>query len=68
MKMLLKEKDEQLCARIRIIILRQWMKIKSQVKSLVKYGCFIYEAVSLDYCKKGYMFIANSKILQKCYN
>ena len=64
MKAFLKETDEHLRARIRMIIWKQWKKAKTQVKNLVKCGYSIDEARGLAYCRKGYMFIAHSKTLQ----
>ncbi len=37
---------------------------KRQIKNLVKCGYTSDEAKGLAYCRKGYMFIAHSKILQ----
>lgn len=64
MKTFLKETDEHLRARIRMIIWKQWKKPKTQIKNLVKCGYSIDEARGLAYCRKGYMFISHSKILQ----
>ena len=64
MKKLLIKTDEHLRARIRMIIWKQWKKPKTQIKNLVKGGYSIDEARGLAYCRKGYMFIAHSKILQ----
>lgn len=64
MKTFLKETDEHLRARIRMIIWKQWKKPKTQIKNLAKCGYSIDEARGLAYCRKGYMFISHSKILQ----
>lgn len=64
MKTFLKEVDEHLRARIRAIIWKQWKKPKTQIKNLVKCGYSIDEARGLTYCRRGYMFISHSKILQ----
>ncbi len=64
MKTFLKEMDEHLRVRIRMIIWKQWKKPKTQIKNLVKCGYSIDEARGLAYCRKGYMFISHSKILQ----
>lgn len=64
MKTFLKETDEHLRARIRMIVWKQWKKTKTQIKNLVKCGYSIDEARGLAYCRKGYMFISHSKILQ----
>ena len=64
MKTFLTEIDEHLRARIRMIIWKQWKKPQRQIKNLVKCGYSVDEARGLTYCRKGYMFIAHSKILQ----
>lgn len=64
MKTFLKEIDEHIRARIRVIIWKQWKSPKTQIKNLVKCGYSIDEARGLAYCRKGYMFISHSKILQ----
>ena len=64
MKKFLKETDEHLRARIRMIIWKQWKKPKTQIKNLVKCGYSVDDARGLAYCRKGYMFISHSKILQ----
>ena len=64
MKKFLIKTDEHLRARIRMIIWKQWKKPKTQIKNLIKCGYSIDEARGLTYCRKGYMFIAHSKILQ----
>lgn len=64
MKTFLKETDEHLGARIRVIIWKQWKKPKTQIKNLVKCGYSPDEARGLAYCRKGYTFIGHSKILQ----
>lgn len=64
MKKFLIKTDEHLRARIRMIIWKQWKRPKTQIKNLMKCGYSIDEARGLAYCRKGYMFIAHSKILQ----
>ena len=64
MKTFLRGIDEHLRARIRAIIWKQWKIPKRQIKNLVKCGYTPDEARGLAYCRKGYMFIAHSKILQ----
>ena len=64
MKKFLIKTDEHLRARIRMIIWKQWKKPKTQIKNLMKCGYSIDEARGLGYCRKGYMFISHSKILQ----
>ena len=64
MKKFLIKTDEHLRARIRVIIWKQWKKPKTQIKNVMKCGYSIDEARGLAYCRKGYMFISHSKILQ----
>ena len=64
MKNFLIKTDEHLRARIRMIIWKQWKKPKTRIKNLMKCGYSIDEARGLAYCRKGYMFISHSKILQ----
>ena len=64
MKAFLKETDEHLRARIRMVIWKQWKNPKTQIKNLVKCGYLEDEARGLAYCRRGYMFISHSKILQ----
>ena len=56
--------DSWLHRRIRQLLWKQWKKPKTQIKNLVKCGYSIDEARGLAYCRKGYMFISHSKILQ----
>ena len=64
MKIFLTKVDEHLSTRIRMIIWKQWKKPKTQEDNLVKCGYSRDEARGLANCRKGYMFIAHSKILQ----
>ena len=64
MKQFLTKIDEWLCTRIRMIIWKQWKKPKTLENNLVKCGYPRVEARGLAYCRKGYMFVAHSKILQ----
>ncbi len=64
MKTFLAKIDEHLRTRIRMIIWKQWKKPKTQEDNLVKCGYSRGEARGLANCRKGYMFIAHSKILQ----
>ena len=64
MKTFLTSIDEWLRTRIRMIIWKQWKKSKTQENNLVKCGYSRDEARGLANCRKGYMFIAHSKILQ----
>lgn len=64
MKFFLKEVDEHLRTRIRMIIWKMWKLPKTREDNLVKCGFDREEARGLANCRKGYMFIAHSKILQ----
>lgn len=64
MKTFLTSIDEWLRTRIRMIIWKQWKKLKTQENNLVKCGYSRGEARGLANCRRGYMFIAHSKILQ----
>ena len=63
MKTFLTSIDEWLRTRIRMIIWKQWKKPKTQENNLVKCGYSRGEARGLANCRKGYMFVAHSKIL-----
>ena len=64
MKTFLTSLDEWLRTRIRMIIWKQWKKPKTQENNLVKCGYSRDEARGIANCRRGYMFIAHSKILQ----
>lgn len=64
MKSFLTKMDEWLRTRIRMIIWKQWKKPKTQENNLIKCGYSRNEARGLANCRRGYMFIAHSKILQ----
>ena len=64
MKTFLTKIDEHLRTRIRMIIWKQWKKPKTQEDNLVKCGYSRGEARGLANSRKGYMFVAHSKILQ----
>ena len=64
MKVFLKEVDEHLRTRIRMIIWKMWKLPKTREDNLVKCGYSREEARGLANCRRGYMFVAHSKILQ----
>lgn len=64
MKFFLKEVDKHLRTRIRMIIWKMWKLPKTREDNLVKCGYSRGEARGLANCRKGYMFVAHSKILQ----
>jgi predicted XRE-type DNA-binding protein len=64
MKSFLREVDRHLRTRIRIIIWKMWKVSKARIENLVKCGYSKYEARGLVFCRRGYMFVTHSKILQ----
>ncbi len=56
--------DGWLRTRIRMIIWKMWKVSKARIENLVKCGYSLDEAKGLAYCRRGYMFVAHSKILQ----
>lgn len=64
MKTFLTRTDEYLRTRIRMIIWKMWKVSKARIENLVKCGYSQDEARGLAYCRRGYMYISHSKILQ----
>ena len=64
MKKFLAKIDEHLRTRIRMIIWKMWKLAKTREDNLVKCGFSRGEARGLANCRRGYMFVAHSKILQ----
>ena len=64
MKTFLTKIDEYLRTRIRMIIWKMWKLPKTRIENLVKCGYLKDEARGLAFCRRGYMFVAHSKILQ----
>ena len=64
MKTFLEKIDENLRTRIRMIIWKMWKLPKTREDNLVKCGYSRGEARGLANCRRGYMFVAHSKILQ----
>jgi len=64
MKTFLAKIDEYLRTRIRMIIWKMWKLAKTREDNLVKCGFDRGEARGLANCRRGYMFVAHSKILQ----
>ena len=64
MKYILTKLDKYLRARIRMIIWKMWKVSKARIENLVKCGYSKDEARGLAFCRRGYMFVAHSKILQ----
>ena len=63
MKTFLAKIDEHLRTRIRMIIWKMWKLSKTRENNLVKCGYSRGEARGLANCRRGYMFVAHSKIL-----
>lgn len=63
MKTFLTKVDEHLRTRIRMIIWKQWKLPKTRERNLVKCGYSVGEARGLANCRRGYMFVAHSKVL-----
>ena len=64
MKYFLIQLDKHLRTRIRMIIWKMWKLPKTREDNLVKCGYSRGEARGLANCRRGYMFVAHSKILQ----
>lgn len=65
MKSAMTRVDEKLRSRIRVIIWKQWKKPRKQIKSLIQLGIPEEEARGLTYCRKGYRFIGQSKVVHR---
>lgn len=65
MKTVMTRIDEKLRSRIRVIIWKQWKIPRRQIKSLVQLGIPEGEARGLTYCRKGYRFIGQSKVVHR---
>ena len=63
MKTFLAKIDKNLRTRIRMIIWKMWKLPKTREDNLVKCGFDRGEARGLANCRRGYMFVAHSKIL-----
>ena len=64
MKTFLAKIDKNLRTRIRMIIWKMWKLPKTREDNLVKCGFDRGEARGLANCRRGYMFVAHSKVLQ----
>ena len=64
MKTFLAKIDSNLRTRIRMIIWKMWKLPKTREDNLIKCGFDRGEARGLANCRKGYMFVAHSKVLQ----
>ena len=64
MKSFLARFDTKLRTRIRMIIWKQWKVSERRTINLVRCGHSYDEAKGLANCRRGYMFVAHSKVLQ----
>lgn len=65
MKTMLKVVDAKLRSRLRVIIWKQWKSNKKRINSLIQLGIPKEEAKGLTYCRKGYRFIGQSKVVHR---
>jgi RNA-directed DNA polymerase len=65
MQKLLKKVDEWYRRRLRMVIWKQWKRIKTRFTNLVKLGINKYKAYEWANTRKGYWHIANSYILNR---
>lgn len=65
MKRKLGELDSKIRNAIRVIIWKQWKVPHKQISSLVKLGIDIEEAKGLTWCRRGYQFIAHSRVVKR---
>ena len=63
MRKLLEKTDEWYRRRLRMVIWKQWKRIKTKVANLLKLGINKYKAYEWANTRKGYWHIANSFIL-----
>lgn len=57
--------DAKMRSRIRVIIWKQWKTSKKRIRSLKQLGIPEEEAKGLTYCRKGYRYIGNSKVVHR---
>ena len=65
MKQLLLQVDEWYRRRLRMVIWKQWKRIRTRVWNLIKLGVAKYKAWEYANTRKGYWHTANSPILSK---
>ena len=65
MKMLLEKVDEWYRRRLRMVIWKQWKRIRTRGRNLIKLGIVKYKAWEFANTRKGYWRIANSPILKR---
>lgn len=65
MKSILLKTDEWYRRRLRMVIWKQWKRIKTKLKNLIKLGVNKYKAWEYANTRKGYWRTANSPILKR---
>jgi group II intron reverse transcriptase/maturase len=65
MRKLLERTDEWYRRRLRMVIWKQWKRIKTKMANLIKLGINKYKAYEWANTRKGYWHIANSFILSR---
>jgi group II intron reverse transcriptase/maturase len=65
MRNLLEKTDEWYRRRLRMVIWKQWKRIKTRMANLIKLGINKYKAYEWANTRKGYWHIANSFILSR---
>ncbi len=64
-KALVKEIDHWMRRRIRMVLWKQWKRVKIRLKMLLHYGMVRQKAWEFANTRKGYWRISNSPILSK---
>ena len=65
MKVLLDKLDARIRRKIRVVIWKQWKKIKKRYTSLRKLGIDHYNAFMIANCRRGLYFIGNTWVLKE---
>jgi len=63
MKSVLGDIDAKLCKRIRVIIWKQWKKIRARYDALQKLGVNHLNAYKTANCRKGYQYVCGTAII-----
>ena len=64
-KNLLLKVDEWYCRRLRMVIWKQWKRIRTRLRNLIELGIGKYKAWEFANTRKGYWHTANSPILTR---
>ncbi len=65
MKSFLERIDMKIRRKLRVIIWKQWKKIKKRYRSLRKLGVNHYNAFMTANCRRGYYFVGNTWTLKE---